>query len=83
MYEYYQADFNYVEVMHAKELRKECRDRNNAAKRQIHSVGSNLLLAARDRAMNITNGNNHMQKPRFYTPQDYKKDLSKEDSDDE
>lgn len=62
MYEYYQADFSYEKPIHGPQHRKDCEYRNNAEKRQWHSVGSILKQEAAERAR---------QKSWYYTPEDY------------
>ena len=72
--EYYQADFNYEKPIHPQELRKDCRDRNNAAKRQLHSVGYEILDQSIRKAFEIQKGTDNALKSRFYTIADYLKD---------
>lgn len=45
--EFYQADFNFDKPLHTAKVQiKECRDRNNAQKRQWHAVGLDLKKQA-------------------------------------
>ncbi len=69
--EYYQADFNWDKVLHKPEHRKECRDRNNSTKRQIHSVGVDLLAKSQLKIINTGPKNFH----NYYLPGDYNTDL--------
>lgn len=47
MYEYYQGDFTSENPIHTtSELRKDCYKRNNSARTQFHSVGSDLISAS-------------------------------------
>lgn len=67
MYEYYQADFNFLNPIHGPEHVKECRDRNNASKRQFHSVGQGIRDEAERRARyRVT-----IRPNQYYTPDDY------------
>lgn len=72
MFEYYQADFNFDNPIHPKELRKDCMNRNNSSKRQIHSVGPEILEEAIKKARSFQNkkGMAHL----FYVPEDYNKE---------
>lgn len=72
-FEYYQADFNNEFAIHPDKYIKECRDRNNAAKRQIHSVGEELLSAAVLKA-EIAQYDSKLSN-RYYTPSDHIKVL--------
>ncbi len=68
-YEYYGADFNFDKPIHGPSKYKDCRDRNNASKRQVHSVGSNLIKESEVRAIkdNLKKTGSVVR----YTPQDY------------
>lgn len=77
MFEYYQADFNFNNPLH-RELDhiKDCRDRNNAERRQWHSVGSELKAES---VRSAVNRNSRTARNHVYTPDDYNKELSYED----
>ena len=66
--EYYNGEFNHPDPIHPKELRKDCYDRNNASKRQLHSV-SNETLEAAERFAYLKQ--NTTLKWQFYIPADY------------
>ncbi len=76
MFEYYQADFNFETPIHPKELRKDCMNRNNASKRQMHSVGPDILDEAASRARASQNAKMTVNRKKYYTPEDYSKDLN-------
>lgn len=68
--EYYQADFNFPEVIHPEKYKKDCRERNNKIKVQIHSVGSDIVNSSAKRVVDILNGTNNSLKHRYYLYQD-------------
>lgn len=73
LYEHFQGDFNFEKPIHTPEMFKECRDRNNAARRQWHSVGTDLREESMRKAR-VKARRGH------YTPEDYSKDLNYENA---
>lgn len=69
MLEFYQADFNFDHPIHPDKYRKECATRNNAAKRQWHSVGTDLKLLAQAKQIELSKRIKERAKP--YTIEDY------------
>ena len=65
--EYYQADFDKEGYLHPASNIKDCRDRNNASKRQLHSVGQDLLQKSAAKARQLQT----KWVSRYYTPEDY------------
>lgn len=65
--EYYQADFDKEGFIHPTSLIKDCQDRNNASKRQLHSVGQNLLANSAVKAHTKQTAT----QSRYYIPDDY------------
>lgn len=70
--EYEQGDFNYEKTIHPPSYKKECQNRNNASKRQVHSVGEQILEESAHKAREAqgVKGLRH----RYYTPEDYSTD---------
>lgn len=82
MFEYYQADFNYENNIHPKELRKDCMNRNNASRRQLHSVGQDKIEKAARKARTYQDVKGTRHPNTYYTPEDYSKNLEEEINED-
>lgn len=66
--EYYNGEFNHEDPIHPEELRKDCYERNNASKRQLHSVSNEML----EEAERLAYKKQHSPlRWRFYIPSDY------------
>lgn len=76
--EYYQADFNYDSTIHPKKLHKDCYSRNNASKRQVHSLGNEKLKEAINRSI-VKANSRPGKKSKYYSAMDYNGDLSNEE----
>jgi hypothetical protein len=74
LFEYYQGDFDGEHDLHPEELQKECKDRHNASRRQIHSVGGNLLVESAATARKRSTTKSGKPSNRAYTPEDYMPD---------
>ncbi len=79
--EYYQGDFNNDEApIHPPALHKECRDRDNAARRQITAVSEEARWQAEVRARAAQN---KKYKNQYYSPDDYAEYSEQEELDDD
>jgi hypothetical protein len=70
LHEYYQGDFNWDKTIHPASFKKEGMQRDNAQRRQITSIGQDLLQQAVD---NIR-GKANPRSSRYYLPEDWIKD---------
>lgn len=69
MFEYYQGDFD-PDAIHPKALHKDCKDREQRHRRQLHAVDAEEV---KRRAVSAQQAqNNPRTANRYYTPYDYK-----------
>lgn len=81
LFEYYQADFNFEKPIHPPEMKKDCQVRNNASKRQYHSVGEDKIIESADKARAYQKMGR--MKNRYYTPEDWEIEGCRHDDDEE